>query len=197
MAFVRLAATLFFPAVLVAHRSEPNTPDAGARTAAAKAVALIQNVGAHWKHACASRRNHLLPLLAFQRAREHGVPVDEERATKMLRHSLLSFRSDYAIQGWNPEATYENAFTLIAAHDSGVPANDTASSYAGLFARRQMPDGRWLLDDDRPPTFYVSAAYLAAGAGEAETLQFLLDKRANPHRNSKIQRELERAGAVK
>jgi hypothetical protein len=101
--------------------------------------------------ACASCHNQFLPLLAFKRAREHGVPVDEKRANDMLRHSLANFRSDYAIRGWNPEATYENAFALVAAYDSGVPANDTAAAFARLFVRRQMPDGRWLLDDTRPP----------------------------------------------
>jgi ankyrin repeat protein len=151
MFLVKCAATLVFPVVLAAYQPAPMKPFPDAKAAAAKAVALIQDVGAHWKQACASCHNQFLPLLTFQRAREHGVPVNEQLATRMLRQSFPNFRSDYAIQGWNPEATYENAFTLVAAYDSGVPASDTAAAYVRLFMRRQMPDGRWLLDDDRPP----------------------------------------------
>lgn len=145
---------LLFPlGVWAAQQTEQPIAPAEVKTAATRAIALIQDVGDHWpeKQSCASCHNQLLPLVTFKRAREHGVPVDEERATRMLRHSLTTLRSDYAIQGWNPEATYENAFTLVAAHDSGVPPNPTAATFARLFARRQIPDGRWLLDDTRPP----------------------------------------------
>lgn len=149
---MKLIPLLLFPAgVWAAQATDQQVAPAEVKLAASKAIALIQDVGARWKQSCASCHNQLLPLLAFRRAREHGVPVNEELATKMVRQSLANFRPDYAIQGWNPEATYENAFVLVAAHDSGVPANDTAAAYARLFARRQMADGRWLLDDDRPP----------------------------------------------
>ena len=141
----------FIPLLVLSAVAPAQQPDSDAKLAASKAIGLIQEVGAHWKQACASCHNQLLPLMAFKRAREHGVPVNEDLATKMVRQSLATFRSDYAIQGWNPEATYENAFTLVAAHDSGVLPNDTAAAFARLFARRQMADGRWLLDDDRPP----------------------------------------------
>ncbi len=152
MFYMKLIPLLLFPAgVWAAQAADQRVAPAEVKLAASKAIALVQDVGGHWKQACASCHNQFLPLLAFKRAREHGVPVDEQRATEMLRLSLTNFQSDYAIQGWNPEATYENAFALVAAHDSGVPANDTAAAYARLFARRQMADGRWLLDDDRPP----------------------------------------------
>lgn len=69
MHFVRLAATLFFPAVIAGYPAERSAPNPSAKTAATKAIALIQDVGAHWKQACTSCHNQLLPLLAFERAR--------------------------------------------------------------------------------------------------------------------------------
>lgn len=152
MLCIKLIPLLLFPAgVWAAQPADQRVAPAVVKLAASRAIELIQDIGAHWKQSCASCHNQLLPLLAFKRAREHGVPVDEERATEMLHLSLANFRSDYAIQGWNPEATYENAFALVAAYDSGMPPNDTAFAYARLFARQQMADGRWLLDDNRPP----------------------------------------------
>ena len=153
MPYLKLALLLILPAAARAGNPDRPTPGPDAKAAATKAIALIQEVGARWpqKQSCVSCHNQLLPLLAFKRARQHGVPVDEQRATAMLRHSLAGLQADYAIQGWNPEATYHSAFTLVAAHESGVPPNDTAAAFARLFARRQAPDGKWLFDDRRPP----------------------------------------------
>lgn len=151
--YLKFALLLILPAAVAASAPDRPISRPDAKAAAAKAIALIQQVGARWpqKQSCVSCHNQILPLLALKRAREHGVPVNEELAAKMLRQSVANLRIDYAIQGWNPEMTNEEAFTLLAAHDSGVQANDTAATFARLFARRQMPDGRWLLDDMRPP----------------------------------------------
>ena len=150
---IAFIALLFFSAAGSTQQLNNPVSSLDVKIAASKAVALVQEVGARWhrKQSCTSCHNQILPLLALKRAREHGVPVNEDLAATMLRQSVANFRVDYAIQGWNPEMTSEEAFTLIAAHDSGVPANDTAAAFARLFARRQMPDGRWLLDDFRPP----------------------------------------------
>jgi ankyrin repeat protein len=76
--------------------------------------------------------------------------------------------------GANPNAKAKSRFTALM----------VASGYKGAKETVQMllERGAEAEPHDPPPTFYVSAAYLAAGAGEAETLQLLLDKGANPHR---------------
>jgi hypothetical protein len=86
--------------------------------------------------------------------RRHGIPLDEQAAARQLKQSLAMFRVDHALQGWNPEMTAEEAYTLIAAHEAGVAPNPTAAAYVRLFALRQADDGRWLIADNRPPLAY-------------------------------------------
>jgi hypothetical protein len=96
MLSMKFIPLLLFPAgVWAAQPTDQPIAPIDVKVAASKAIALIQDVGDRWpeKQSCASCHNQLLPLVAFRRAREHGVPVDEERATRMLRHSLATFRS--------------------------------------------------------------------------------------------------------
>ena len=148
--FGSLAALALFPVLTFAQSNDLPNPTR-IKAAAAKGVNLLQQVGARWRIGCTSCHNQILPLMAFSRARAHGVPVNEDQAREMLKQSLKRFRVDYAIQGWNPEATEEEAYTLIAAHESGVEPNPTTAAYARQFARTQMPDGHWLICDNRPP----------------------------------------------
>lgn len=166
--FLGLIVLVFVPTLTFA---QPNDlPDLiRIKAAAIKGVNLLQKVGAQWRIGCTSCHNQILPLIAFSRARAHGVPVNEEQASQMLRLSLKRFRLDYAIQGWNPEATEEEAYTLIAAHDSGVEPNPTTAAYARQFARQQMPDGRWLIVDNRPPQ---SSSEITSTAFVIRALQF-------------------------
>src|SRR5690242_9741355 len=88
-------ALVLFSATLRAQQPSPEV-----KLAATKAIALVQEAGARWprKQSCTSCHNQILPLMALKRAREHGVPVNEDLAAKMLRQSLANFRVDYAIQ---------------------------------------------------------------------------------------------------
>ena len=92
---------------------EPDDEDL--REAATKAVALLQQscLRVAGMQTCFTCHHAGLPALALQRAREHGVPVNEEAAREV---ALKAFKNpdtenlvslDLAIQG--PEAVKESA----------------------------------------------------------------------------------------
>jgi ankyrin repeat protein len=145
-------------AVLVLAQSpSEDLRDTELRTAAAKAVVLLQDVGEKWyrKHSCTSCHNHTLPMMAFARARGHGVAVDERKAALHAKRSLTYLRMSHAIQGsWQGSVQNEESLAFLAAHESGIPPGVTAATYARLVAGKQFPDGHWLSGGNRPPQDY-------------------------------------------
>src|ERR1700722_6496506 len=72
----------FFIGILLAASvaSASDVSPARIREAAAKALTIIQKSQKNWyaKESCFSCHQQALPALAFQYAREHGIPVDEK-----------------------------------------------------------------------------------------------------------------------
>jgi hypothetical protein len=164
----------------------PNS--ASIRSAAAKAVALLQEVGARWytKHTCTSCHHHSFPMMAFARARAHGVPVDEQKAGIHARRSSEYLHLDTGIQGaWQGSVANEEALALIALHETGVPPTVTAAAYARLIAGRQSPDGHWQSAGARPPQDYSE---ITVTARAVRALQLFLPDRIAEERAARVAR---------
>ena len=148
-----LCAVCTFSAVCA---GEPSA--AQIRGASAKAVAIIQQSQKSWYHkqSCTSCHQQLLPALAFQAAREHGIPVDETAAHAdaaaafgYLSNLARSVEYTHVI-----DPALDDGYTLIAANAADVHPSLVTAVYARLIAARQEPDGHWETPDVRPPQSY-------------------------------------------
>jgi N-acyl-D-amino-acid deacylase len=125
------------------------------REAATRALALIQSSQQQWDDgwACASCHHQYLPAIAYQSAREHGLPVDEKigRADAEMAFRGLS-SLDAALHSGRPlDAPLADSYRLWAAEAAGVATNLAIQADVRLMARRQYPDGHWASMDQRPP----------------------------------------------
>ncbi len=163
-----LVFCLFVP-VLHAQNASPGK----IRTAASRATAITQqgSAGFYKFMVCFSCHDHALPVLAWQTARERGIPVDEKVASQVATKGLLTvpdFSSiDSAVQ--DPmiiDPAPSDGWALIAAHAAGVQPNLVTAAYARRVANWQRADGHWPTGDDRPPQSYslFTATALAARA---------------------------------
>lgn len=179
-ALITILAAVLLPLALSAQSSSENADFATIRAAAAKAVVLLQDVGSKWysKHTCTSCHHHTLPMMAFARARAHGVLVDEEKASTHARRSAAYLRLDTGIQGsWQGSVANEEGLALIALHETGIRPTVTAAAFARLIAGRQLPDGHWQSAGARPPQDYSD---ITTTARALRTLRlFLADRRAD------------------
>jgi ankyrin repeat protein len=128
------------------------------RDAAAKAVTLIQKSQKTWfsRQNCYSCHQQLLPALAFQAAREHGIPVDEAAAHADAVHAFGYFANfDRAVHYTHIiDPAMDDAFGLMAAHTAGLRPSVVTAVYARSIAARQEADGHWESADERPPQSY-------------------------------------------
>lgn len=163
-----LALLLFVPAL----HAQTTSPEQ-IRQAATRAIGITEQgtAGFYKVMVCFSCHDHLLPAMAWQAARERGIPIDEALASKVAAKGLLStpdFSSiDIAVQGSmiiDPAAS--DGWALVAAHAAGVKPNLVTAAYARRIATWQRPDGHWATLDARPPQSYspVTATAVAARA---------------------------------
>jgi ankyrin repeat protein len=181
-------AVLLLPGVLSAQSPPGTYSSANIRSAAAKAVVLLQEIGSTWytKHTCTSCHHQSFPMMAFARARAHGVPVDEQKAAVHARRSSAYLRLDTGIQGaWQGSVANEEALALIALHETGIPPTVTAAAYARLIAGRQLPDGHWQSAGARPPQDYSE---ITVTARAVRTLQLFLPNRMARERAAQVAR---------
>ncbi len=98
-----------------------------------------------------------MPALAFQAARERGIPVDEAIAHADAVKAFAYTDLDRAVQYTDViEPAMDNAFGLVAANAAGVKPNLVTAVYARLIAARQNPAGDWDSFHQRPPSSYSS-----------------------------------------
>jgi hypothetical protein len=128
------------------------------RDAATKAVAIIQKSQANWytKASCASCHQQVLPALAFQSAREHGIAVDERAAHADATAAFSSYSNLVQAVEYThvTDPALGDGYVLIGAHPAGVRASIVTAVYARLIANRQEADGHWDTIDVRPPQSY-------------------------------------------
>jgi ankyrin repeat protein len=126
--------------------------------AAAKAVVIIQKSQKNWyaKASCYSCHQQVLPALAFEYAREHGIAVDEaaahaDAAAAFGLYSNLARAVEYTHM---IDPGLSDGYGLIGANAAGVRPSLVTAVYARLIAARQEADGHWETVDERPPQSY-------------------------------------------
>jgi ankyrin repeat protein len=163
-----LALLLFVPTLHVQAASPQQI-----RSAASRAIAVTQqgSAGFYKFMACFSCHDHVLPLQAWQTARERGVPVDETIAQQVATKGLLTSTDltsiDHAVQdSMIIDPAVSDGWALIAAHAAGVQPNLVTAVWARRVANWQRADGHWPTGDARPPQSYslITATAVAAYA---------------------------------
>ena len=143
--------------------------DAGARTsqirqAAAKNLALFQQSQKHWFEVqrCDSCHHQYQPALAYQSAREHGIPFDESIAREDAAKAFTYADLDRAVQySWIIEPAIDDGYRLVAADAAGVRPNLGTAVMARVLADRQNPAGDWPSHRQRPPSSYSNVTFTA------------------------------------
>jgi len=143
------------------------------RAAAARALAITnQGTAGFYKFmVCFSCHDHALPVMAWQVARERGIPLDETLAAQVTTKGLTTVPNltslDVAVQGSEIiDPAPSDGWALIAAHGAGVKPTLVTSAYARRIANWQRADGHWPTLDARPPQSYslITATAVAAHA---------------------------------
>jgi ankyrin repeat protein len=162
------------------------------REAATRALALIQSSQQQWDDgwACASCHHQYLPAIAYQSAREHGLPVDEKIAhadAEMAFRGLSSL--DAVLHSGRPlDVPLADSYRLWAAEAAGVANNLAIQADVRLMARRQYPDGHWASMDQRPPQ--SNSPYTATALAIRS-----LSRYSHPHEASYVKERVVRARA--
>ncbi len=116
------------------------------------------------KRGCTSCHNNLQVAQVLAHARKRGFAVDEAAASKEmeeLRKARVKALDQELTGVLIPEIA---SFQLFAMKDLGVPASADTDAAVHLLAFRQSPNGRWKVDDHRPPQEYTSITYTAISA---------------------------------
>jgi ankyrin repeat protein len=149
------------------------------RTAAAKAVAVIQNSQKTWssKQSCYSCHQQVLPALAFREARQHGIPLDEKAAHADAAAAFGFYANlDRAVQYTHIiDPALDDGWGLVAASSAGLNPSLVTAVYARNLAARQEPDGHWETGDVRPPQSY--SPFTATAVSVAAIQEFGHDRR--------------------
>ena len=149
-----IAASLFLAQLLCGTEVSPER----IRESATKALALIQRSQQNWfsKQSCTSCHNQILPALAFQAARNHGIAFDESAARADAAKGFGYFANlARAVEYTHMiDASMNDGFALIGADATGVRPSLSTAVYARMIAMRQEPDGHWATIDERPPQAY-------------------------------------------
>jgi ankyrin repeat protein len=159
------------------------------RTAAGKAIQLLQSSGKTWyeKQTCVSCHHQALPMMALKLARQHGVPVDEDLARQSAAKAFALLKSlDRAVQSTHLiDPAMDTGMFLVAAHDAGIPPSLGTSVYARLIANRQTEEGKWITIDVRPPQSYSP---FTATAVAVRALQFYMPRRLAAESRDRLNR---------
>ncbi len=164
------------------------------RESAAKAVALLQQSCQQVARVqtCFSCHHSGLPSIALQRAREHGVPVDEGSAREVALKSFTSpdtenlVSLDLAIQG--PlliDPGMGTGLTLISGAAAGLKPSLVMAVHAVRAANWQSEDGTWPTVDARPPS---SHSIFTSTAVAAQAIDLYMPKQLEAKKRLVVQR---------
>ncbi len=167
-----LAVSLPTIATLVAGPASQANPisDTESRTAATKAIALVQKSTTTWesKRSCASCHHQHLPLMLLRTARQRGVELDTAAARQTAsRLAAPAANLDFAVQAvMQIDPTLDSGSWLNSLDEIGVKPTLATQVFARLILNRQLSDGHWTTLDVRPPQSFsiVTATAVAARA---------------------------------
>jgi ankyrin repeat protein len=149
---IRLASlTLGIAAILCGQPADPEQM----RSSIGRAVARLQSTEPNWwsHQACTSCHHQAMPAKVYELASMRGIHVDLAALQEFLDKGFSYLAdADRAIQGSHQiDPAIADGYNLVAAYSLGVPDSISTGAYAKLIARRQMPDGRGVSNDSRPP----------------------------------------------
>ena len=125
------------------------------RSAATRAITLVQASQKTWRVDCRSCHHQYLPAIAFRVARAHGLAVDESIARRDAIKAFNWKDIDAAVQFRNViETSMDLAYAFVAADATGLQPNVAMQAYARMIAARQQPAGDWEDHHERPPQSY-------------------------------------------
>lgn len=160
------------------------------RESAAKAISILQRGQNNWyqKQSCPSCHNQVLPALAFQAAREHGIPFDEQAAHADAVQAFGYFSNLEQAVEYNHiiDPALDDGYLMIAAQSAGLRPSLVTAVYARLLAARQEQDGSWETIDVRPPQSY---SRFTATAIALHALQIY----AHPSQKDEVAQRVQRA----
>lgn len=148
----------------------PAVSEAAARTAAAKAITLLQQSMTTWesKRSCVSCHHQHLPFALLRTARQRGVEFDVQGATaSAARLAAPAANLDFAVQAvMQIDPTLDSGSWLNSLADIGVMPTLATQVFARRILNRQLPAGHWGTIDTRPPQAHsvVTATAVAARA---------------------------------
>ena len=160
--------------------------------AASRAIVVIQKSQQNWyvKQSCFSCHQQVLPALAFQAAREHGIPVDEQSAHIDAVKAFGFFANlDRAVEYTHIiDPALSDGYGMLAAFSAGLRPSLVTAVYARQLARRQEADGHWETVDVRPPQSYSPFTATAVSIMAVQTF-------SHPSQKADAQARAERARA--
>ncbi len=162
------------------------------RLAASRAVAIVERgaTGFYKSQNCFSCHSLALPMMLFQAAREHGVPVNEGAVRELALKALLSFPNrssvDAAAQDFLMfDPATDDGWALIGMHAAGVAPNFVTAIYAQRLASLQEADGHWASGAIRPPQSY---SLFTATALVVRTLQLYMPTQGREEARARLAR---------
>lgn len=131
------------------------------RTSVAKAVALLLPSGpmVFQQRGCISCHQQTMPAEAAAVARERGIAIDEQVATRNLKQIIGTYKpvGDEAMQNNTPgggEIGIGYAVMALAAEKH--PLDRLTGGFTHVVMARQLPDGSWPEATSRPPLEFSS-----------------------------------------
>jgi ankyrin repeat protein len=132
------------------------TPAASPRAAVARSLPLLQRTDVTFlrKSGCVSCHNNSLTAMAVSRARNNGLPVNDEIARKQLA-TVATY-----IEGWRervlqgegiPGLSDTISYILLGMAAENYPPDRATDALARYLKGRQSSDGHWRIRDHRPP----------------------------------------------
>jgi hypothetical protein len=138
--------------------AEPAKDDAArVKDAVNRSFALLQPAGVEFtkKGGCISCHHNSILQIATASARARGFAVNEQEARHAVKFTagMLAPHREPMLQGVAslPVSTFVSSYALVGMSAEGYSADDMTDALAIELAARQMADGRWRGDIERPP----------------------------------------------
>ncbi len=131
-------------------------PAGSFRAAVERSIPLLQRADVTFlrKSGCVSCHNNSLTAMSVARARDHGLPVNDEIARGQLNTIGTYIRGwrERVLQGDGiPGQTDTVSYILLGMAAEHYPPDEATDALAYYVRRKQAPDGRWRIKDHRPP----------------------------------------------
>jgi ankyrin repeat protein len=185
---IRFTTLLLGSGMAILAQNAGPVDDGAIRRAVTKPIALMQTTSLAWfeKRTCSTCHQQTLPMIALDLARRRGVTLDQGMLEQTM-HKTFDFLSDLdrAVQGAYIGESVNSGYRLAVAVPLGIPQSLSTGAYARLIARRQMADGHWENDDERPPQ---ASSGFSTTAYSVQTLQHFLPETMGSELRARVER---------